>query len=183
METVSENTPKPKRGRPKSFQRICADDPGSMAPDGCTRTKINWQLTVTFLGIIDKSTPEEQIRLMGYTCEELRFKHGGKLFPGAYKTGMEVARYLTAIGDTTENRAAVLGVMLMARDEKIPWRDIAAHFRKLRLGSKEGDSLALFTHLARAYDDYIRNFPATKHQCRIGGIRNLLEAVELPSED
>lgn len=178
-ETVSEK-PKAKRGRPKSFHRICADS--SQHTNGCQRTKVNFQLLVSLFAVTKQATPEEHLAIFGCSRPEMHTKWGGNLPPGTYKAGIEIGRYIDAIGDTDENKAMIFQTILKARQNEIPWRDITAHFRQLRLGYRQGNAISLFAHLAAAYDDYIRRFPATTHNARIGGVNNLLEAIEDISE-
>jgi hypothetical protein len=179
MENISENTQKPKRGRPKSIHRLVAD---SGLQHGCARTKFNFSLCATFMGILSGGTTEQQVKAIGCTYAELSWKYGGNLFPGAITTGAEVTRYLDAVGDTAENRSAILECIVELRDMKMSWSAVRDYFRSLRIGRKQGDALSLFTHLARAFDEYCARFPATSHKMKIAGIRNLLDAVEEEGE-
>ncbi|MEI6676848.1 MAG: hypothetical protein WCO57_16885 [Verrucomicrobiota bacterium] len=177
-ETVSENTPKAKRGRPMGSARTLANRlvAAGLGPDAKSeRSKINFALGLPLIGAIKKLQETDQRRVIGCTAGEIM--SGAKDYqPGFYTTATEIGRYLNAGG----NISTVFEIILDARDKEIPWKEIKAHFRKLRLGERKGNAFSLFAHLGRAYDEYIRNFPATTPQARLAGIRNLLDAVENP---
>lgn len=186
METVSENTPKPKRGRPKSFQRTFADEldsKGFSSPSiRTTRGKMNASFAGAFIGAWIRAAPDIQSRIMN--CSSDAIKAGTHRFPRGFDTAAtEIGRWIEAQHDEDEAKEAALLIVADARDEDIPWRQIRAHFRTMRLGEREGSAVSLFQHLARAFDDYRRMFPATPHTAQVAGIRNLLDAVELPAED
>jgi hypothetical protein len=179
METNSENTPKPKRGRPKSFARICADSSGSINANGTLRTKLNFQYAVTFLGLIIKAPEETQREIMGCTCADLHAgKYDGKYPPGLMTLGYEAGRFLESINATDEDKSNALKLVLNARRAGVSMHDIKAHFRKLRLGEREGSAYSLTLHLSRAFDEYMSRFPATTRQAQAAAVRNLLEVIE-----
>lgn len=185
-ETVSENAPKPKRGRPKSFQRIWAESSDKMGymPDGIqsTRGKINHMFFVSFIGGLKTATPDIQFRVIGCHWQDVR--NGTHNLPNGFPTtATEIGRWLANQPDEAEAAQAALLTVANARDENIPWRDIRAHFRTMRLGEREGNAVALTKHLAHAFDDYLRMFPGTAHSAQVAGIRDLLEIVELSANE
>lgn len=182
-ETVSEITPKAKRGRPKSFARELAEDSAfkGLGPQNAhsMRAKVDSAIRLAFIGPLLKAADETNVRIMGCTWNDI--KQGTHHFPPGFDTAAtEIGRWLVSYDESAEAQARALEIVGDARDEGISWTDIRAHFRKLRLGERQGNALSLFTHLARAYDEYISNFPATTDQARVAGIRNLLDAVENP---
>jgi hypothetical protein len=180
METDSENTPKPKRGRPKSSARIYADfhdAAGRINPDiQTTRGKVNSALGSRFVGAWLKADEELQIRIMGFAGDAL--KSGTSPLPRGFTTAaIEITRWVETHDRETATQAA-LEIVAEARDKGLSWRDVKAHFRKLRLGEREGNAHSLTLHLSRAFDEYMSRFPATTRQAQAAAVRNLLEAIE-----
>jgi len=178
METVSENTPKPKRGRPKGIQRTTLDSlPGAYAPDGCNRTQLNKAFAFEFAAIVEAADAEDQRKVIGCTTSDIIA--GAGRFPRGYQTcATEIGRYLQATGNTATNRQSVLDVVIDGLDRGFGWKNIRAHFRQQRLGDKGGNALSLLNALALALDNYVRNFPGTTKQQKIGAITSLLEIIE-----
>jgi hypothetical protein len=182
-ETVSEIKPKAKRGRPKSFACLHAE---GLERSGLgllnahsKRAKVDYAHRMAVLSAIRKAGEETQTRVFGFTLNDVML--GTHYFPPGYDTAAtEIGRWIATHDALDEEKHAAIEIVTAARDEGISWADIRAHFRNLRLGEKQGNALSLFAHLARAYDEYIRNFPATTQDARIGGINNLLDAVENP---
>ncbi len=162
-ETVSENTPKPKRGRPKSWTGNFIDKlPRYLVREGCRRTQMSygWESVFTAMTIrADDATK---------TCIGEVTKHR--------MAKVEVARYMALPGAMSEE--AVLETIKNALNTGVSWKAIRAHFRELRLGQRQGNALSLYAHLSAAYDEYILRFPATTQKQRIAGIQNLLESVD-----
>jgi hypothetical protein len=180
METVSENTPKPKRGRPKSYIRRYADELNKMglSPDGkSSRCKVDAAYTQSFFNLWHGSDAETQKGIMGHTTVEMA--NGTGCLPRGWATATaEIGRWIESRGGTDEAKASSIYITLNARKDGIAWRDIRAHFRKLRLGERKGNALSLTYHFCRALDEYMAKFPATTRQAQAGAARNLLESIE-----
>ena len=182
-ETVSEIKPKAKRGRPKSFACLYYE---GMERSGLgllnahsKRAKIDYAHRMATFSAIRKAGEEIQTRVFGFTWNDIKL--GTHHFPPGFDTAAtEIGRWLTSCDESEEASSAAVEIVTAARGKGISWADIRDHFRKLRLGERQGNALSLYAHLARAYDDYIRNFPATTDKARVAGIRNLLDAVENP---
>lgn len=181
METFSENTPKPKRGRPKTHQGVWLDGliKNNLGPleIHTRRGKMDYIYRLETLRAIQKMKPETQEIILGFPLDNV--KNGTKPFPPGYDTAAtEIGRFIESRNDNAEAVDAAMEILIDARTRGIPWRDIRAHFRKLRLGEKQGNALSLTMQLARALDDYTRKFPATTKAVRVAAIRNLLAIVE-----
>jgi hypothetical protein len=181
MENNSQNKPKAKRGRPKSWEREIADSlPSALRKHGCERTEMNSIYACKWMAIFTGLTPDEQRDLCGSTSEE---QVAGKAKPRRWETAaVEIGRYLVAVGETEANEAEVVRIVRKARIEGIKWGIIGKHFRKLRLGKRQGNEHSLFACLARAFDDYCEMFPATTQEDKEEAIRRLLETVESMDE-
>jgi len=180
METDSQNKPKAKRGRPKSWQRELNDSLGNLKPDGCTRTQVNHAHGMILVSMFSHATEQDQRDLCGHTESEIMAGTAKQL--RWHSAANEIGRYVEAIGDTDEVRAAVLSVILDARRNGMNWGAIAAHFRKQRLGQRKGNAISMMTHLCRAFDEYMAKFPATTHEMQVAAIRNLMDTVESVDE-
>jgi hypothetical protein len=181
------NTPKPKRGRPKSKARSYAEALEKVVglPPSCEsdRSKTDVAFRQMFFNAYHDASAEIQIRLMGFLPADILA--GSAKLPRGYPTAAtEIGRWIEGApeAERAEAETVALQIVANARDTGASWRDIRTHFRKMRLGEREGNALSLFRHLARAYDEYVAKFPNTTQQTRIGGIMNLLEAVESPDE-
>lgn len=187
METDSKNTPKPKRGRPKSFTRYYAEalDKTQRMPESCgsNRSKIDTTFRQMFFNAYHDASVEIQIRVMEFSTADI-LAGSGKLPRGYPTAATEIGRWIEGAPESEKAEAATVALQIVAdaRDKGISWRDIRTHFRKMRLGEREGNALSLFRHLARAYDEYIAKFPDTAQQARVGGVANLLNAIEEVTE-
>ena len=183
MKTVSENPPK--RGRPKSFACEYAEslERSGLGPQTAhsKRAKIDYAHRLAFIGAYHKADPETQARIMGCTFQEIR--SGTCHFPPGFDTAAtEIGRWLALYEESDDAKEQALKLTADARTRGIGWREIKNHFRMLRLGERQGNAISLFIHLARAFDDYCRKFPATTQAAKVGGVRNLLDAIQLPEE-
>ena len=178
-EPVSE---KRRRGRPRSYARTYADklqDISSIHEScGSERGRTNTAYRLLCLGKVRRLLSVEELQtLLGFTWEELR--DGIKPFPRGWDSAAnEIGRF---IADDETARDYLL-VAVNARRDGMPWRLIRSHFRNLRLGERQGNSLSLLTELARTVDDYCLRFPATTHQMITGAANSLLEIVSEKSD-
>lgn len=165
-EKVSE-TPKRKRGRPRSF--VC-----SAAYKGCYRTKVDWTFHLAAVGLIRGAGTEAQRAVWGCTRDEIMAGTG--TLPKGWKTAaISIGRYLAA---TDDDPARVAGIVAKARRDGISFGDIAAHFRRLRLGEREGNATSLTLALERALDEYRRSFPKTTDRQALEALQNVADAVQ-----
>ena len=153
---IAENfSEKPKRGRPRSTARICADNLGNLAPDGGLRTKVDFIHGTRFLAAL-KGSPEYFEDIMLATPDELRA--GIKPMPRGYRCMAAEAGRCIGAGMDPANIVEFVGE---ARRAGRPFSDITAQLRAARLGKRAGSAEALFRHLLRAYRDYLMRFPET----------------------
>lgn len=129
-----------------------------------------------FIGAWARADSEKQMRIMNCTFDDVRA--GNHSFPRGFNTAAtEIGRWIVTHADTAEAEASSLVIVADARTRGIPWREIRAHFRALRIGPRQGNALSLFRHLATAFDDYCRMFPETTQLARMAGIQNLMDAI------
>lgn len=182
-ETVSENTPKPKRGRPWSEARHYADHLDKM---GCSnadtktqRSRIDAAHRQVFFNAYNAASAEVQIRIMGFLPAALLA--GTARLPRGYPTAAtEIGRWINEAPKYEEAEAttAALEIVADARDNGVSWSKIRAHFRTIRLGERRGNANSLQKHLSHALKGYVRRYPATFHSAQVLGIQHLLENVE-----
>ena len=171
---------KRKRGRPKGYQRQFMEAlPPGLCPEGGTRTKIDWAFMLAVQGPLQEADPDTQRAILGCTADEI--KAGTHTWPHGFKTAaVEAGRYLEATGT---DAAAVLRVIADARKAGTPWADIAAHYRRLRLGDREGNAWTLTKALARTLDEYRRRFPKTTPQQARAAVEDLLGLLDKTEGD
>jgi hypothetical protein len=153
---------------------------GSMLkPDGGARARVNAAYRQNWMRVVLRDETGALQRIFGATKDELR--SGAKNLPPGWETmGESIGRALYAGAVEDED---ALRIVLDARARNISFGDIAAHFRKLRLGEKHGNCISLTLALSRALDNYQKQFPATTLQQRIGAVENLLDSVREESEE
>jgi hypothetical protein len=166
--------PKKTRGRPREFQRQWMEDlPGQAKPEGCLRTKMNFINGLEFESAAMDAPEEEQVAILGHSFNQKPSK--GPFFPKGYRTAaLEAGRWIKAGGEP----AVAVSVVADARRAGISFGDIAAHFRALRLGEKEGDETALLLKLCRALAEYRKTFPKTTNQQARWAVARLLQIIE-----
>lgn len=153
-ENISQKVP-PKRGRPRGFQRTFMEH--APREGACIRTQINEGFRAAFLAALSCAGTEMQCTIWGCTDAEIMTKAGR--FPKGFLTVAESAgRYIEATGADDQ---AVVRIVADARKQGISFGDIAAHFRRLRLGEKVGNVRSLTIALARTLDEYRKRFPKT----------------------
>jgi len=181
-EAISEDSSKNKRkrGRPKSFASDFADNLGAfLEGDKGSRTRMNAAYRQIWISVALHQEPEITLEIFRATKEELQT--GAKKMPSGWETeGEAIGRALIA-GAVEEEEA--VEIVLNARRNNVAAGRIAAHFRKIRLGEKKGNSISLLTALARTLDKYLAQFPATTEQQRIAAIENLLDFAKNPPEE
>jgi len=177
--TISENfseTPKRKRGRPRGHQRNFMEElPPMLRADGCTRTLIDTAFAAVTMQVVQNTDADTQRAVWGCTGDDIR--DGTRNLPKGWKTAaVSIGKYLEA---TDDDPARVAGIVAEARRDGISFGDIAAHFRRLRLGDREGNAHSLTMALARALDEYRKRFPKTTDQQE----RDALQQLWLSSQD
>jgi hypothetical protein len=164
---------KRKRGRPKGQQRQFIESL-PMQPEGGTRTKINFVFTLNIQGPWQEADPDTQRAIMG--CTEADMRAGVGKYPRGWKTvAVEVGRFMEATG---ADAADVLQMLADARKRGVPWADIADHYRRLRLGDREGNAWALTKALARTLDEYRRRFTKTTPEQTRAAVESLLALLD-----
>jgi len=171
---------KRKRGRPKGYERQFMDAlPSYLRPEGGTRTKTDWAFMMPVQGPLQKADTDTQRAILGCTADEL--KAGTHSWPRGFKTAaVEAGRYLKATG---ADAGTVLRVIADARKAGTPWADIAAHYRRLRLGDRKGNAWTLTKALARTLDEYRRRFPKTPPEQTRAAVENLLDLLDKTKGD
>jgi hypothetical protein len=172
MEDSSKN--KRRRGRPRSATGEYAKDQGSFLSDGGHRTQINACYRQAWMSVAGRQNKEIQQKIFGATTEEIM--SGTKRLPLGWQTeGESIGRALIS-GSVKEDEA--VDIVLNARGDKVPACVIASHFRKIRLGEKNGCALALTSALLKACNKYQRQFPATTKKQRLTAIQNLFDLFQ-----
>ena len=174
MEKLSENK-KGKRGRPRSSARQFVEDlPPNLQPEGCPRTKVNFAKGLELQNaILINGTEDQQRAVFGFTAKDI--EGGGHPFPPGWKTlAVEAGRCIEDGGDAAE----AADIVVDARRRGIKFSAIAAHFRGLRLGDREGTARALGVALARTLDRYAAQFPKTTKEQQRAAVARLLEIVD-----
>jgi hypothetical protein len=174
MEGNSENQVK-KRGRPRSPQRAYIEGPGRLyAAEGCLRTRVNDAYRTEFTVVVQKAPAEIQKLVWGHTEAEIMGASGGSFARGYRAMAESIGRWIAAGGD----REQALKVVVDALKRGLSFRDISEHFRRLRLGERQGKALSLYRALCRTVDDYRKRFPKTTNQQTITAVQSLLEGLE-----
>ena len=176
-ETVSE---KPRRGRPRSWQRKYAEhlERSNLLPSGCgcERSRMNVAFRyAAYRPAMKLLSAGERADLFEATDEELR--RVGTFPRGWDSAALEIGRLLSAIDADDETARGYLLVAVNARRDGVSWRAIRSHFRSLRLGERCGNALSLLSELARTIDAYRSRFPATTDQMIAGAVRSLFGVV------
>jgi len=168
LEDSSDN--KSQRGRPRGEVRYIADRIGAMIKsDGGPRARVNAAYRQFWMEVILKRD-EDLLSIYGATGAEI--KAGTKSFPPGWETmGESIGRALHA-GTVTEEEA--LDIARDARARGMSYGYIAAHFRRLRLGDRGGNSVSLCKTLARTLDRYQARFPGTTATQRLAAVEDLL---------
>jgi hypothetical protein len=120
-------------------------------------------------------TADEQTALFSATADQLRQR--GAFPRGWSSVALELGRLLDSIQADDDTARNYVLVAVNARRNGVPWRDIRSHFRTIRLGQRQGNTLSLTRELAQAIDSYRSRFPSTTDQMVIAAARNLLDAV------
>ncbi len=177
---ISENiSEKRKRGRPRTHQRTFIEAlPESLQPNAKTmRSKMDHAFSMAALTAVTTADADTQRAVWGCTEEEIRAGTGH--FPKGWQgAAVEAGRFLEATGADADETASVARTMADARKRGLSFRDIAVHYRRLRLGKREGNALSLTTAIARTIDDYRRRFPLTTQEQTSEALRSVLAFVE-----
>lgn len=177
-ETVSENTPKRKRGRPITARGIHAKEKSIYADSETTRSHLNFSFRCSFHGIISKLSDERANEVFGFTKDDIMARRHLEKRKGMETASVQIVRWI----ETHGTKEDALDIIADARGKGYTWTIIGKHFRNLRLGEREGNAMSFTSHLCRAFDDYIARFPATTTQAQVSAIRNLLDLVEAEDE-
>lgn len=171
MEKLSQN----KRGRPKGESRLYADKVDkALRTEGCTRTKVNAGYALIFFSALSSIDAGARFQdVMG--CTQKDTQNGKAGYPTGYRTAAQAAgRYIA----DTDDQAGAVQVFANARVNGFSYADIAAHFRKLRIGEKDGNALSLYMALNRTIERYRRTFPKTTEQQIRGALNSLVQELE-----
>ncbi len=176
MSDNSETVSKKKRGRPKGLQtRKLESGMRPFAPDGSHRTKIKWVFMMEVFELVMRGGSEVQQIVMGCAVSDLH--SGVSRFPRGWTThAPEIGRFLAGASDA--GKKAVLKEIVDARTRGLNWSDIAAHYRRLRLGAKSGNPVALSNALTRVIHEYWRQFPKTADHVFVEALRGVLRTFD-----
>jgi hypothetical protein len=123
--------------------------------------------------MIERAGTEAQRAVWGCTSADIMAGTGN--LPKGWRTAAaSIGRYLAA---TDDDPTHVAGIVVEARRDGISFGDIADHFRRLRLGDREGNAVSLTQALARALDEYRRRFPKTTDQQARAALQNVADAL------
>ena len=181
--TISENfseTPKRKRGRPRgeNSHKVEFYKKMNCLPEGGTRTKSEWAFSMKFFNAIHNADADTQRAVWG--CTYAQISAGTHRPPKGWQTAAgSVGRYLAA---TDDDPAHVAGIVVKARRDGISFGDIAAHFRRLRLGDREGNAVSLTQALARALDEYRKRFPKTTDEQARAALHNVADQLRIRTQ-
>ncbi len=128
-----------------------------------------------FTAVVQKAPAETQTLVWGHTESEIMGTSGGG-FPRGYPTMAEsIGRWIAAGGE----REQALAVVVDALKRGIAMGDIAVHFRRLRLGEREGKAVSLYRALCRTIHEFRKDFPKFNDQQTIAVVQSLLEKMEM----
>ena len=181
--TISENfseTPKRKRGRPRgeNSHKVEFYKKMNCLPEGGTRTKSEWAFSMKFFNAIHNADADTQRAVWG--CTYAQISAGTHRPPKGWQTAAgSVGRYLAA---TDDDPAHVAGIVVKARRDGISFGDIAAHFRRLRLGDRKGNAVSLTQALARALDEYRKRFPKTTDEQARAALHNVADQLRIRTQ-
>jgi hypothetical protein len=173
METVSENTPKRKRGRPIGLRGICAKASSSYTEAATSRSHLNFWLSVELTRIIKKLSDERANEVFGFTYDDMRDARHPEKRKGMMTASVQIIRWIETHG--TEEGA--LDIIADARGNEFSWAIIGNHFRTLRLGKREGNAQSLTQAMTVAFDKFMARYPATNLKVQVAAIENLLDVV------
>jgi len=168
------------RGRPRGYARQVAERIGAtIKTDGGPRARVNAAYRQEWVRVFRHAPEEVQLQLHGATFAQIAQGNGWK--PGWETMGESIGRALEA-GTVTEKEA--LDIARDARARGFSYGHIAAHFRRLRLGDRGGNSVSLCKALARTLDRYQTRFPGTTPAQRLTAVEDLLDIIcqEQPEE-
>ena len=166
MENFSE---KKKRGRPQSCRREYAEEIAKLCQwdDKSTRHQINMSYVFDSHKFIKEAGAE--VAIWGMTS-----KDPGFAWPKGFQTAaVEMGKYIYAGAD----ESAAVEFMAQARKDGVPFGDIAAHFKRFRLGNKEADAWHLTTRLVKFVNEYAKTFPNITQQQMITATENLRDML------
>lgn len=186
METVSKNTdsqpnepnkddtPKPKRGRPRTRQRQLIEMmPEAGHGSASQRNRMNEKYALTFWGHVVDATEEEQLALLGCRWNQCTYH-----FPkGSVTAATEIGRYMEWCCESKDNERMIFQQVLHMRQEGLEWKHIKGWYRERRLGKRRGNYRALTSILTRAIDDYKRQFAGTDYHMMVEALDHTMEAV------
>lgn len=174
METTSE-TPKPKVRRPKSKYWDVVKKLGPHCEGGCARAKLEHARMISILSAATKDRSDEEQRLaIGATDAEV-MNRTGKIAPGFKPTAIEVTRWCESSGATHKQ---AVDIIIEARRRGSSYPEIHAHFRRIRLGDRQGTKKGFLHAIERAINDHLRRFSGTEKATVTGYLREYVEALE-----
>jgi hypothetical protein len=164
---------KPPRGRPRGYVRQVAELIGAtIKTDGGPRARVNAAYRQEWFRVFRHAPEELQLQLHGATFAQIA--QGNSWKPGWETMGESIGRALRA-GTVTDEEA--LDIAADARARGMSYGYIAAHFRRLRLGERGGNSISLCKALAATVDRYQARFPGTTATQRLAAVEDLLAII------
>ena len=174
METISE-TPKPKVRRPKSKYWDVVKKLGPFCVGGCARAKLDEARMISIFSAATKDRSDEEQRLaIGAANAEIR-NGTGKIAPGFKPTAIEATRWCESSGATHKQ---AVDIIIEARRRGSSYPEIHAHFRRIRLGDRQGTKTGFLHAIERAINDHLRRFSGTDKATITGFLREYVEALE-----
>jgi hypothetical protein len=164
-----ENLSKKKQGRPQSDRRkaaeeICRDT----MPNACTRTLVDELYFSQMIVEIKEGDQDIERDIFGNA-------YGKSCPPKGLKTAaVQACRWVESVGETDDAFTSAIKTMAEARRDGIPFGTIARHFKKLRLGEREGTTKGAYRKFCTAIDDYRKSFPKTSDETLVNALRILL---------
>jgi hypothetical protein len=175
-EAASENTEKPKRGRPRVMDDTTRALYNSMYPDLTERQKQNLQYRAHAIHMLRLLEADSNPRL-SWLFDREKFQHAeanqSRLDSTVYKHGI-----LAELG-RIEDEGEMLEAALYLCELKPKTKDAIVSIRRYRLGREpEGNYLTLWMALARALDDYRAVHPSTSKDMVVRALYDLAACVE-----
>lgn len=174
--TAENFSKKAKRGRPRSSQRLFAET--NLMAEGVPRTQTH--AGYAFLLFKTVAMADEETQRSIWECTRAEIRNGKAELPKGWKSAAtEAGRFMAA---TNADADLVLQAVADARKRGIPFSTIAAHYRSLRLGERQGSTEALTKLLSRTLEAYRKSFPKTSDRQVATAALNLWNACEEEAE-
>ncbi len=142
---------------------------------GCDRTKVNF--AYAWLGLDPLIKDEDRYpKIFGFTVQEVM--SGEKCFPrGSHAAFEQIGRLIVEIGADADEKRQIMDVVQEAVENGCTWAEIKAHYRRLRLGNREGDVDGMKRAGLSAVAEYRKKFPKTSCETVAQALRDILDRV------